>query len=142
MRCYLQWCSSHVHVQTKGVVGAYKYRSRNNEVAVNKTSKQGIDILRNWRHSHYCMPSAMRIKYLLHTVSLSTQFSTLTFRSAAIDTKTAILFVISGLSREVAENCVLLGHYAASSGNLLVKFRDILSAPSSWVKNLKIILNP
>jgi len=50
---------------------------------------------------------------------------------------TAILFVISGFCREVDENCALPGHYAASSGNLLSKFRDILSVPSSGVKNLK-----
>jgi hypothetical protein len=42
------------------------------------------------------------------------------------------------------ENCVLLGHYAASSGNFLPTFRDNLSVPSSWVKNPKAkrILDP
>jgi hypothetical protein len=33
------------------------------------------------------------------------------------------LCVTSGFRREVAENCVLLGFYVASSGNLLPKFR-------------------
>jgi len=33
------------------------------------------------------------------------------------------------------ENCVLLGCYAASSGNSLPTFRDNLSVPSSGVKN-------
>ena len=33
------------------------------------------------------------------------------------------------------ENCVLLGYYAASSGNSLPTFGDILSVPSSRVKN-------
>jgi hypothetical protein len=37
------------------------------------------------------------------------------------------LCVISGLRRKVDENCTLLGHYAASSGNLLRTFRDNLS---------------
>jgi hypothetical protein len=44
--------------------------------------------------------------------------------------------VISGILREVHGNCVLLGHYAASSGNYLPTFRDDLSVPSSRVKNL------
>jgi hypothetical protein len=34
------------------------------------------------------------------------------------------------------ENCALPGYYAASSGNVLPTFRDNLSVPSSWVKNL------
>jgi len=37
------------------------------------------------------------------------------------------LCVISGLRREVDENCALLGHYTASSGNFLRTFRDNLS---------------
>ena len=48
----------------------------------------------------------------------------------------SILCVISlGFRREVDENCVLLGYYAASSGNFLPTFRDNLSVPSSRVKN-------
>ena len=39
--------------------------------------------------------------------------------------------VISGFRREVDENCVLLGCYAASSGNFLPTFRDNISIPSS-----------
>jgi hypothetical protein len=35
----------------------------------------------------------------------------------------------SGFRREVDENCALLGHYAASSGNSLPTFRDNLSVP-------------
>jgi hypothetical protein len=38
-------------------------------------------------------------------------------------TMKVILFVISGLSREVDETCALLGYYAASSGNSLPMFR-------------------
>ena len=34
------------------------------------------------------------------------------------------LFGISGFRREVAENLVLLGHYAASGDNSLQKFRE------------------
>jgi len=33
-----------------------------------------------------------------------------------------------------SENCALLGYYAASSGNYLQIFRDILSVPSSRVE--------
>jgi len=40
---------------------------------------------------------------------------------------------ISGLRHEVAENCGLLGHYAASSGNFLPTFRENLSVPYSGV---------
>jgi len=47
------------------------------------------------------------------------------------------LFVISSFRREVAENLALLGNYAASSGNFLLKFRDNLSVPSSGFKNPK-----
>ena len=42
--------------------------------------------------------------------------------------------MISGFGREVDENCALLGHYAASSGNLLPTFRDNLSVQISGVK--------
>jgi hypothetical protein len=48
-----------------------------------------------------------------------------------------IQFVISGFRSEVADNCALLGHYAASSGNLLQTLRDKLSDPSSGFKNPK-----
>jgi len=45
--------------------------------------------------------------------------------------------MISGFRREVAENCVLLVYYAASSGNFLPTFRDKLSVPFSRFKNPK-----
>ena len=41
-----------------------------------------------------------------------------------------ILSLISGCRRDVDEICALLGHYAASSGNPLLTFRDNLSVPS------------
>jgi len=44
--------------------------------------------------------------------------------------------MISGFQHEVAENWALQGHYAASSGNLLVMFRDNLLVQSSGFKNL------
>jgi hypothetical protein len=43
--------------------------------------------------------------------------------------------VFAGFRCEVAENCALLGYYAASSGNFLPTFRDNLSVPSSKVNN-------
>jgi hypothetical protein len=50
--------------------------------------------------------------------------------------KTRIVFcVILVFRREVAENCALLGYYAASSGNFLSTFRDNLSFPTSGFKN-------
>jgi hypothetical protein len=48
---------------------------------------------------------------------------------------------ISGVRREVDENCDLLGYYAVSSGNFLPTFRDNLSVPSSGVNNPKMILS-
>jgi len=36
-------------------------------------------------------------------------------------------------SREVDEDCVLLGYYATSSGNFVPTFRDSLSVPSSLI---------
>jgi hypothetical protein len=42
-----------------------------------------------------------------------------------------VLRVIVGFRREVNENCVLLGYYAASSGNFLLMFQDNQSLPSS-----------
>ena len=45
--------------------------------------------------------------------------------------------VISGFLREIDQNCVLLGYYAASSGNFLPTFRDNLSVASPEVKNKK-----
>ena len=44
---------------------------------------------------------------------------------------------ISGFSRELDENCTLLGCYAASCGNSLLTFRNNLSVPSSRVENPK-----
>ena len=46
--------------------------------------------------------------------------------------------VKSGFRRDAAENCVLLGCYAASNGNFLPTFRDNLSVPSSRVKILTL----
>jgi len=42
--------------------------------------------------------------------------------------------VNSGFRHEGAENCALLGYYAASSGNLLPSLWDNLSVPSSGFK--------
>ena len=42
--------------------------------------------------------------------------------------------VISCFRREAKENRAVLGHYAASCGNFLPRFRDNLSVPSSGVK--------
>jgi hypothetical protein len=47
----------------------------------------------------------------------------------------AVICVISGFRREVDENCVLPGCYAASGGDLLPTFRDNISVTSSGVKN-------
>ena len=46
-----------------------------------------------------------------------------------------VMCVISGFQHEIVENCALLGHYAASSGNSLPTFPDNLSVPASKVKN-------
>ena len=43
---------------------------------------------------------------------------------------------IRGFRRDAAEYCALLRYYAASSGNLLLTFRDNLSAPSSGFKSV------
>ena len=43
--------------------------------------------------------------------------------------------VISGFRREAAENCALLSHYTASSGDSLPMFRDNLSVPSSGFRD-------
>ena len=47
--------------------------------------------------------------------------------------------MIPGFRREVDEKFVLLGYYAASSGNLLPTFQDNLSGPSSRVKKMGLI---
>jgi len=39
--------------------------------------------------------------------------------------------VISDFQHDAVENLILLGYYAASSGNFLLTFRDNLSVPSS-----------
>jgi hypothetical protein len=43
--------------------------------------------------------------------------------------------IYSELNHVLTENCVLLGYYAASSGNSLPTFRDNISVPSSRVNN-------
>jgi len=50
--------------------------------------------------------------------------------------------VISGFCHEVAENCALLGYYAASSGSFLPTFQDNPSFPSSLFKNPKRAITP
>ena len=42
-----------------------------------------------------------------------------------------VAFVISGFRCEVAENCALVGYYAASSGNFFPTFWDDLSVACS-----------
>jgi hypothetical protein len=44
------------------------------------------------------------------------------------------VYVISGSCRKGVENCVLLGYYAASSGNSLPTFRDSLTVSSRPAK--------
>jgi hypothetical protein len=44
-------------------------------------------------------------------------------------------FVIPGFRCDVDEICILLGHYAASSGNPLPTFQDNVWIPSSRAKN-------
>jgi hypothetical protein len=41
-------------------------------------------------------------------------------------------FVIPGFRREVTGNCAPLGYYAASSGNFLPTFRDVMVPPSEF----------
>jgi hypothetical protein len=43
---------------------------------------------------------------------------------------------LEGLILINVENCAILCHYADSSGNSLPTFRDNLSVPPSWVKNV------
>ena len=49
---------------------------------------------------------------------------------------------VTFLNEKVAlgENCALLGHYAASSGNSLPTLRDNLSLPYSGIKNVIIFV--
>jgi hypothetical protein len=49
-------------------------------------------------------------------------------------------YEISGFRREVDENCVLLGYYAASSGDSLPTFRDNLSVPVHRTGNLATVI--
>ena len=52
--------------------------------------------------------------------------------------KVGIPCMVSGFPREVDENSVLLGYYAASSGNSSPTFRDNLSVSTSRVNNLSV----
>jgi hypothetical protein len=56
-------------------------------------------------------------------------------RATCLASKLIKFCVISRFRREVDEICVLLGYYAASSGNLLPTFRGNRSVPSSGVEN-------
>jgi hypothetical protein len=53
----------------------------------------------------------------------------------SVGKKSAIVF--SGLRREVDENCVLLGYYAAGGGNSVPTIGDNQSVPSSGAKKQK-----
>jgi len=48
---------------------------------------------------------------------------------------------MSGFRRQVDENCVLLGYYAASSGDFVPTFRDNLSILSSRIVSLDVTLS-
>ena len=50
-------------------------------------------------------------------------------------TETTITHVISAFCCKVAENCTILGYYAASRGKFLLMFWDNISVPSSGLKN-------
>jgi hypothetical protein len=64
-------------------------------------------------------------------------FCTIPQTNNCYSTNKQLLFlsVISGFHSEVAENCALLGSYAASSGIFLRTFRDNLTFLSSGFKN-------
>jgi hypothetical protein len=59
--------------------------------------------------------------------------STFALKQQVILCNNSVPCVISGFRREVDENYILLGYYAASSGKFLPAFRDNLSVPSSGV---------
>ena len=70
----------------------------------------------------------------------STKYADVNCGKHALDVKRLLyfcLYVISGVRREVDENCVLLGYYAASSGDSLPTFRDNLLVPSSGFLTLE-----
>ena len=52
-------------------------------------------------------------------------------------------FVVSGFCSKVDENCAVVGYFAASSGDLLLKFLYILLVPTAGVKiwrwNLQVV---
>jgi hypothetical protein len=44
-------------------------------------------------------------------------------------------FVVSGFCNKVGENCAVVGYFAVSSGDLLLKFQDKLLVPTGRVRN-------
>jgi hypothetical protein len=50
-----------------------------------------------------------------------------------------LFYMISVFRLKVDENCAFLGHYEASSGNVLPTFRGNISVPFSRVKNLGLL---
>jgi len=100
--------------------------------------KSGYDNILSSQSFHDSMlysPSTWRNHYICHQV-INIQiwhFSEL-FQDK---NQSCIYSVIQGFCRKVDENCVLLGYYAASSGNSLLTFQDNLSVLSSRVKNSK-----
>jgi len=85
-------------------------------------------------HTYCSHNNAMKITSSQHTLHITT------WKSAAPQSHECkkhdirgTSCVISGFRREIAENCALLGYYAASSDNLLPTFRDNLSVPSNQI---------
>jgi hypothetical protein len=76
-----------------------------------------------------------------HTYNLSQAYN-YCYKCHSHVTNKYLTCVISGFCHEVAENCALLGYYAAGTGNLLPIFHNNLSVPSSGFKNPKEILQP
>jgi hypothetical protein len=88
--------------------------------------------------------SSLKIQWLLKSSSVPFHVSLKNWSQKAVPmqhvTNPAIC-VISGFGCEAAENCPVLDHYAAGSGNFLPTFLDNLSFPSSGFKNQKAILH-
>jgi len=95
--------------------------------------------LSRWYLTHNMIPltstAKKKPKFLAYTTSNNT-FPALTLSHECGLTHKEFESGISGFRREVADSYVFLRCYTASNDNFLPKFRDKLSVPNSWFKNL------
>jgi hypothetical protein len=82
-----------------------------------------------WHYTNFGVVTIFSNKSIMTFFVVLIRLAVMACNSSLLEFNYIILSVIWGFRCQVAENCALPGHYAASSVNFLTKFRDKLSVP-------------